>query len=117
MSFPTNVEIKYPTETLNDTKFIHASKRETMAILLDIRTCPLAHDFINIQDAYEALGEEYVSFAMKIHSYNKALREGQYDLQKETNERKEDSDGDDDMTEAWTSLGMSISNNDNDNDY
>ena len=32
LSFPTNVEIKYPTETLNDTKFIHASKRETMAI-------------------------------------------------------------------------------------
>ena len=57
LSFPTNVEIKYPTKTLNDTKFIHASKRETMAILLDIRTCPLAHNFVNIQDAYEALGE------------------------------------------------------------
>ena len=54
---------------------------------------------------------------MKIHSYNKTLREGQYNLQKETNERKEDSDGDNDMTEAWTSLGMSISNDDNDNDY
>ena len=79
-----------------------------MAILLDIRTCPLAHDFINIQDAYEALGEEYVSFAMKIHSFNKNLREGQYNLQNETNEHKEHPDGDDDMTEAWTSLGMSL---------
>ena len=46
--FQPNIEIKYPNDTLNDTKFMRASKKETMAILLDIKTCPLAHEFINI---------------------------------------------------------------------